>query len=132
MPKLVCLSGMTKGDEYSLPEGETFMGRSESNDICIFDNLASRIHCKIVNVDGEISLVDNNSTNGVMVNDEPLNGSIKLNVEDKIKIGYTIYQISNVDPNATHTKLNSLLKNVKTNRVSPPSSLQKTKLKINI
>ena len=133
MPKLVCMSGMTKGDEYNLPEGETFMGRSESNDICIFDNMASRVHCKLINEGGEITLIDNNSTNGLMVNDTVVEGSVKLSIGDVIRVGYTKYELTNVDPNATHTKMNNLLKNVRNNRVTPGmGSMQKTKLKIDL
>lgn len=130
MAKLVCIAGMTKGDEYDLEEGETLMGRSESNDICVLDNMSSRVHCKIINNGGELSIVDMNSTNGFLVNETKVEGSRPLKTNDKICIGYTIYVVGNSDPSSTQTKLNTLLKNVKSNRVVPAMSQQKTRLKI--
>ncbi len=95
MPRLVCLSGMNKGEEYELPEqGEITVGRSEKNDICVFDKKSSRHHCKIF-IDGEnMVLEDLNSTNGIKVNNVLVAGQRRLNVGDHIAIGQTVFLVS--------------------------------------
>lgn len=95
MARLVCLSGMNKGEEYDLPEqGELSIGRSEKNDICVYDRKSSRNHCKIYIDGGAILLEDLNSTNGVKVNDEPVQGQRSLNVGDQMAIGQTVFLLS--------------------------------------
>jgi len=95
MPRLVCLSGMNKGEEYELPEqGEITIGRSEKNDICVFDKKSSRHHCKIF-IDGDaMVLEDLNSTNGIKVNNALVAGQRNLAVGDHIAIGQTVFLIS--------------------------------------
>ena len=86
---------MNKGEEYELPErGELSIGRSEKNDICVYDRKSSRTHCKIY-VDGDaILLEDLNSTNGVRVNDEPVVGQRELEYGDQMAIGQTVFLLS--------------------------------------
>lgn len=95
MPTLVCISGMNKGSEYPIPEkGELKLGRSEKNDICVFDKKSSRFHCVLLS-DGESFVIqDLNSTNGLKVNEEPVVGSRKLFLGDKIMIGQTVFLLT--------------------------------------
>lgn len=95
MARLVCLSGMNKGEDYDLPEqGEISIGRSEKNDICVYDRKSSRNHCKIYVDNGTILLEDLNSTNGVRVNDMPVNGQCLLKIGDQMAIGQTVFLVS--------------------------------------
>lgn len=66
------------------------IGRSSSNDICIQDNLVSRIHCQLIQDDrGNVTIVDTNSKNGTYVNGAKLHGPVKLNKSDIVRIGNT-------------------------------------------
>jgi pSer/pThr/pTyr-binding forkhead associated (FHA) protein len=94
MPKLVCLSGMNKGEEFPVLEGETTIGRSDINKICIFDKKASRVHCKIFLDDEKIFVEDNQSTNGTKINNDVISGKKQANIGDYIRIGQTVLLIS--------------------------------------
>lgn len=95
MPKIVCLSGANADYEYELPEGdfEVTMGRSDENDICVMDRKSSRFHCKIHFHDGELSLEDLNSTNGLKINNKPVNGKLTIDYGDFIGIGNTVFTV---------------------------------------
>ena len=94
MPKLVCLSGMNKGEEYELSAGENLIGRSEKNSICVFDKKASRHHCKVI-VDGENLLVEDlDSTNGLRLNNNFITGTKPLKIGDHIRLGQTVFLVS--------------------------------------
>jgi pSer/pThr/pTyr-binding forkhead associated (FHA) protein len=86
---------MNKGHEYKLPEnGEVTLGRSEKNNVCVFDKKSSRHHCKIY-IDGDsIEVEDLNSTNGLKINDEFISGKRQVNQGDRIGIGQTEFLIS--------------------------------------
>ena len=94
MPKLVCLSGMNKGEEYELSAGENLIGRSEKNTICVFDKKASRHHCKVI-VDGDnLMIEDLNSTNGLRLNNNFITGKHTLKIGDHIRLGQTVFLVS--------------------------------------
>lgn len=100
MARLICLSGINKGEETELPQsGEITMGRSETNAVCIIDRKASRHHCRIIfdEADGRIILEDLNSTNGVKVNNIPVSGSVVLRTGDHIKVGETVFILNSED-----------------------------------
>ena len=94
MPVLVCISGMNKGSEYVIPEkGDVKLGRSEKNDVCVFDKKSSRFHC-VIHVDGNSFIIqDLNSTNGLKVNEEAVTGAKKIQPGDQIMIGQTVFII---------------------------------------
>ena len=71
---------------YPLPVGKTRIGRSQTNEIVLTDELASRHHLIIENKDNSISLTDNDSTNGTKVNGK-LVKSLILSDGDRIQIG---------------------------------------------
>jgi len=94
MPKLVCLSGMNKGEEYELSPGENLIGRSEKNHVCVFDKKSSRHHCKVI-LDGEtLSIEDLNSTNGLRLNNNFITGTKPLKIGDHIRLGQTVFLVS--------------------------------------
>jgi len=94
MPKLICLSGMNKGEEYELTGEENSIGRSEKNTICVFDKKSSRFHCKIHIRGDEIAIEDLNSTNGLRVNNVFITGEKKLNIGDHVRLGQTVFLLS--------------------------------------
>jgi len=94
MSKLVCLSGMNKGEEYELSEGNNTIGRSEQNTICVFDKKSSRHHCQVIlNADG-LTIEDLNSTNGLRLNNTFITGTVPLKIGDHIRLGQTVFLVS--------------------------------------
>lgn len=68
---------------------ECSIGRDEKCDIVIRHPTVSRKHCFITNENGNYYVVDNQSTNGVLLNSRVLNGKARLNPMDRINIGGT-------------------------------------------
>ncbi len=94
MPKLICLSGMNKGEEFQLIEGENSIGRSEKNNVCVFDKKVSRVHCKIYVSPDSVHLEDMGSTNGSRVNNVFINGKAELKTGDHVRVGQTVFMLS--------------------------------------
>lgn len=94
MPKLICLCGMNKGDEYDLKDGDNTLGRGEKNDICIFDKKSSRRHCSVQISGDKLAIEDFESTNGVRVNNVFVSNKQDLKIGDHIRIGQTVFLVS--------------------------------------
>ena len=62
------------------------IGRSLDNDLPVADPRVSRYHALIKEIDGEVCLVDLESTNGTLVNGEPIRQSV-LGHADTISLG---------------------------------------------
>jgi len=73
--------------EFSLPNGETFIGRSHDCQITIFDPLISRRHARIRVFGDRAVLEDLGSRNGCRVNGKLIEGSHPLAAGDRLRIG---------------------------------------------
>ena len=111
MIQIACIQGMTKGQSNVIENEPLLMGRNETNDILILDNKASRTHCKVQMCGADILLTDMKSSNGVLVNDNVVEGSLLLNKNDIITIGYTKYVIKS-DITSTQTLPKSMTLNL--------------------
>ena len=101
MHKLICLSGMNKGMEFALAEGGNSIGRSDKNNICVFDRKVSRMHCR-VDVSGQsVTLEDFGSTNGSKINNVFVNGKQEVKVGDHLRVGQTVFLLSDTPVSAT-------------------------------
>ncbi|MFA6568024.1 MAG: FHA domain-containing protein [Victivallales bacterium] len=94
MHKLICLSGMNKGEELPLIEGENSIGRSEKNNICVFDKKVSRIHCRLHVSEKSVVLEDFGSTNGSRINNVLVNGKQEVKPGDHLRVGQTVFLLS--------------------------------------
>jgi len=75
-----------------LLQGSMSIGRSPESSILLDDDLVSWNHCSIINLNGNISLRDNNSRNGVFVDGERVE-YCDLNVGSNIQIGDTVLKL---------------------------------------
>lgn len=93
-PARAALGAIVQRDGTRHPVGNTplAMGRATSNGIQISDGQASRQHAEIRYENGRHHLVDLNSTNGTLVNDQRIVGSQQLNHGDIINIGATEFR----------------------------------------
>lgn len=73
--------------EFDLPEGEVFIGRSPECQITIDDPLISRKHAKILVQGEKATLVDLGSRNGSRLNGRFVQGSVPLADSDRIRLG---------------------------------------------
>lgn len=79
------LKGPKAGEKFSLSEGDNIIGRSPQCDIYINSPGISKEHAKIVVFNGNITLVDLNSTNGTFVNGVRIQKQ-KIKITDKVSI----------------------------------------------
>jgi hypothetical protein len=79
------------GRMVSLTQPEVTIGRLPECDVVVDDPGASRQHAQIRRTDGGFVLVDLGSTNGTLVNDEPIREHVLEN-GDRITIGETVLE----------------------------------------
>ena len=93
-PARAALGAIVQRDGTRHPVGNTplTMGRATSNGVQISDGQASRQHSEIRYENGRHHVVDLNSTNGTLVNDQRITGSQQLNHGDIITIGATEFR----------------------------------------
>jgi diguanylate cyclase (GGDEF)-like protein len=82
---LVQIYGPNLGQRYIIDQPTLSLGRDESNDIVLADENVSRHHAEIIMGD-EITLVDQESTNGSRVNDDEVRKAVLAN-GDLIQLG---------------------------------------------
>ena len=78
--------GLEAGSVYDLGEGAT-LGRGDQADIRLQDSFASSRHARLEPHGDLIVLEDLGSTNGTLLNGEPLRGPQPLHAGDRIRIG---------------------------------------------
>ncbi len=85
--QLIVEAGELKGRRFDIVDGASLtLGRSIQSDIQIPDQGISRAHCRIENLPEGVMLHDLNSSNGTLVNDEPITTQ-PLRDGDLIRIG---------------------------------------------
>ena len=84
-----------QGDEFKLRSGRNIIGRDAYCDIMIIDPYVSRMHAEIFLGNGEATLIDTNSTNGVWVNGRKIHPSTaeSLGNGDSIQLGQVRLQV---------------------------------------
>ncbi len=94
---LVVQRGGEIGSRIELDKRQITIGRNADNVIPLADPLVSRYHAVIqydVN-SGQITVIDLGSTNGVMVNDKPIDPGIPhlLQQRDSISVGRSVFNL---------------------------------------
>ena len=74
--RLLCLSGDKKGISYYIDGKRLIIGRSNTAEVQILDEKASREHAEIARVQSNFIITDLSSQNGVVVNDLKIKNSI--------------------------------------------------------
>jgi hypothetical protein len=83
--------GLKKGVRFDLFGGIS-IGRSDDADVPIDDRYASQIHARIFAHRGGYYVEDMNSTNGTLLNGDPVDGEIELKPDDLVQIGDTEFR----------------------------------------
>lgn len=98
MPKIILAEGAMKGRSYDFDDNTVFIGRSLKNDIQISDNAISRKHLKIFKIGKRFFIEDLKSTNGTLINGEPIASgeSYEVNESDSIQIGGTVIRLDDL------------------------------------
>jgi pSer/pThr/pTyr-binding forkhead associated (FHA) protein len=87
-PSVIVMGGPFNGKQVELNEAKSIeLGRSPEADVMIEHPSISRRHATISFTWSGSFLKDLNSSNGVFVNDQRINGSLKLHDRDEIRLG---------------------------------------------
>lgn len=90
---LLIVSKNSFGKSFVIDSKQTIIGRSESCEIQLKDNLVSGKHCKItIEDDGKYYIADMDSTNSTYLNRKKLKKKIHLLYGDRIVIGNIIFR----------------------------------------
>lgn len=73
--------------------GDITIGRSDENSIVLSEPFVSGKHAKLFIKNNDLYIEDLNSTNGVYVDDEKIDGKMKLLPDDEIKIGSVVFKV---------------------------------------
>lgn len=68
------------------------IGRSDAATLCVPDRWVSRVHCEIVEVDGQLTVRDLGSKHGTMLNGEMIRSS-RLQSGDRLTVGTQIFRL---------------------------------------
>ncbi len=86
--QLCIYSGSLKGKIIPITKQETKIGRDAGCDIVLAENSISRVQAFLyVQANGSVVLVDNNSTNGTVVNNYQITAPVQLFENDVITLG---------------------------------------------
>ncbi len=96
-PTLEVVTGETHPKLLSLGKAKIKIGRSGYNDMVLVDGKASRDHAEIFFEEGQYFIQDMNSTNGVLVNNQPIH-KISLKSGNQITIGDTVLLFNQKEP----------------------------------
>ena len=81
------LNQSSRSSSWMLNEGNYTIGRLAKHEIILDDVTVSRNHGKIVIESTNSKITDNNSTNGIYINDILIKDSTEIHSGDKIQIG---------------------------------------------
>lgn len=84
---VVTASGPNQGRAIPIPGAKFLIGRDPHCQLRPASQAVSKQHCAIHIRDGRVIIEDFGSTNGTLVNDEPVQGERPVNDGDKVKVG---------------------------------------------
>ena len=90
-PRIVVASGPRKGEEITLHDEKTTIGRDDNAEVTIDEPSASRRHALIVNRRGRFFLLDLGTTNGTYFNGLLHGDERRLSDGDRFQIGQTAF-----------------------------------------
>ena len=102
-PRLLVTASDVLGPEaFVIPAGGATIGRSDECVIALPDAAASRVHARIVETPGGYQLLDENSANGVFVNNERIQ-THWLKDGDEVRVGDTFFQFQDQRMEQAHS-----------------------------
>ena len=101
MPELHVIEGPQKGQTIAFTGDTVFVGRSSTNDLQIFDSSISRKHIKLFRLENLVFVEDLKSTNGTLVNGEPIEPGegVQVGEGDTISLGHTTIRLGTISEN---------------------------------
>lgn len=80
----------------TLASREVSIGRAAENELVLDDELVSRLHCRLVAVEGGALVMDEGSSNGTWLNGEPLTHPTFLTFNDELVVGHYVLRVQSL------------------------------------
>lgn len=90
---LMILTGNYRGKSITLPDRDILIGREKDCFIRLFSSEISRRHCVLRIKNKELFIEDLHSSNGTLLNGEPIEDETPLKSGDRIKVGPAEFQV---------------------------------------
>lgn len=90
---LVITSGVASGTEIPLDDDVLTIGRSPDSTLVIVDEYTSTYHAKLTRTVAGWQLSDLDSTNGTLVDDRQISGTVQLPIFTPVTIGKTTFEL---------------------------------------
>jgi len=90
---LVLTPGKMQGKTLDITASQFIIGRDPQCHLRPASPLISKRHCAILQREGKVFIRDFESTNGTLVNDEPIEGERELHNDDQLKIGPLLFAV---------------------------------------
>lgn len=100
MIELKVLKGGQKGTVFKLKEESFSIGRALANEVILYDDKVSSRHANIIRANGRTLVRDLGSTNGTLLNDEPVE-SAELKPGDILQMGDTVMSFHVTEPGSS-------------------------------
>lgn len=88
--------GQSGRQTRTLAAREVSIGRAGENDVVLEDELVSRLHCRLVSVEGGAVVMDEGSSNGTWLNGEPLAHPTFLTLNDELVVGRYVLRVQSL------------------------------------
>ncbi|MFM7151299.1 MAG: FHA domain-containing protein, partial [Gemmataceae bacterium] len=90
---LVLTAGKQEGKVLDIKQPQFLIGRDPQCHLRPASPLISKRHCALIQRDGKVFLRDFSSTNGTLLNDEPITGEVELSNKDRVKVGPIEFEV---------------------------------------
>jgi pSer/pThr/pTyr-binding forkhead associated (FHA) protein len=90
---VVLTEGKQRGKVLNIPLAQFLIGRDPQCHLRPASPMISKRHCALIQRDGKVFVRDFDSTNGTLVNDQPVKGEIELHHDDQLKVGPLLFAV---------------------------------------
>ncbi len=90
---VVMTDGKQRGKVLNIPLAQFLIGRDPQCHLRPASPMISKRHCALIQRDGKVFIRDFDSTNGTIVNDQPVKGEIELHHNDQLKVGPLLFAV---------------------------------------
>jgi predicted component of type VI protein secretion system len=90
---VVLTEGKQRGKVLNITLAQFLIGRDPQCHLRPASALISKRHCALIQRDGKAFIRDFDSTNGTLLNDQPIKGEVELHHDDQLKVGPLLFAI---------------------------------------
>jgi predicted component of type VI protein secretion system len=90
---VVLTEGKQRGKVLNITLAQFLIGRDPQCHLRPASPMISKRHCALIQRDGKAFIRDFDSTNGTLVNEQPVKGEIELHHDDQLKVGPLLFAV---------------------------------------